>query len=130
MLYYLFQFLEEQYEMPGAQIFQFISFRAALAIIFSLLISTIFGKRIINYLQRKQVGESVRDLGLQGQSEKAGTPTMGGVIIILATLIPVLLFAKLDNVYVWLLIVTTIWMGIIGFIDDYIKTFKKNKEGL
>lgn len=130
MLYYLFQFLEEQYEVPGAQIFQFISFRAALAIIFSLLISTIFGKRIINYLQRKQVGESVRDLGLQGQTEKAGTPTMGGVIIILATLIPVLLFAKLDNVYVWLLIVTTIWMGVIGFIDDYIKTFKKNKEGL
>ncbi len=130
MLYYLFQFLEEQYEVPGAQIFQFISFRAALAIIFSLLISTIFGKRIITYLQRKQVGESVRDLGLQGQTEKAGTPTMGGVIIILATLIPVLLFAKLDNVYVWLLIVTTIWMGVIGFIDDYIKTFKKNKEGL
>ena len=130
MLYYLFHFLEEQYELPGAQIFQFISFRAALAIILSLLISTIFGKRIINYLQRKQVGESVRDLGLQGQTEKAGTPTMGGVIIILATLIPVLLLAKLDNVYVWLLIITTIWMGVIGFIDDYIKTFKKNKEGL
>ena len=130
MLYYLFHFLEEQYELPGAQIFQFISFRAALAIILSLLISTIFGKRIINYLQRKQVGESVRDLGLQGQTEKAGTPTMGGVIIILATLIPVLLLAKLENVYVELLIITTIWMGIIGFIDDYIKTFKKNKEGL
>ena len=130
MLYYLFHFLEEQYELPGAQIFQFISFRAALAIILSLLISTIFGKRIINYLQRKQVGESVRDLGLQGQTEKAGTPTMGGVIIIMATLIPVLLLAKLDNVYVWLLIITTIWMGVIGFIDDYIKTFKKNKEGL
>ena len=130
MLYYLFHFLEEQYELPGAQIFQFISFRAALAIILSLLISTIFGKRIINYLQRKQVGESVRDLGLQGQTEKAGTPTMGGVIIIMATLIPVLLLAKLDNGYVWLLIITTIWMGVIGFIDDYIKTFKKNKEGL
>ena len=130
MLYYLFQFLEEQYELPGAQIFQFISFRAALAIILSLLISTIFGKRIINYLQKKQVGESVRELGLQGQLEKAGTPTMGGIIIILATLVPVVLLAKLDNVYVWLLIITTIWMGIIGFIDDYIKTFKKNKEGL
>ncbi|SHJ12052.1 Phospho-N-acetylmuramoyl-pentapeptide-transferase [Mesonia phycicola] len=130
MLYYLFQFLEEQYELPGAQIFQFISFRAALAIILSLLISTIFGKRIINFLQKKQVGESVRELGLQGQSEKAGTPTMGGIIIILATLVPVVLLAKLDNVYVWLLIITTIWMGIIGFIDDYIKTFKKNKEGL
>jgi len=130
MLYYLFQFLEQEYSLPGAQIFQFISFRAAIAIISSLLISTIFGKRIIGYLLKKQVGESVRDLGLQGQSEKAGTPTMGGLIIIMATLIPVLLLAKLDNVYVWLLIVTTIWMGVIGFIDDYIKTFKKNKEGL
>ncbi|MBW2962637.1 phospho-N-acetylmuramoyl-pentapeptide-transferase [Mesonia aestuariivivens] len=130
MLYYLFQFLEDQYNLPGAQIFEFISFRAALAIIISLLISTIFGKRIIGYLLKKQVGESVRDLGLRGQSEKAGTPTMGGLIIIMATLIPVLLFAKLDNVYVWLLIVTTLWMGVIGFIDDYIKIFKKNKEGL
>jgi phospho-N-acetylmuramoyl-pentapeptide-transferase len=130
MLYYLFQFLEQEYDLPGAQIFQFISFRAAIAIISSLLISTIFGKRIIGYLLKKQVGESVRDLGLQGQSEKAGTPTMGGLIIIMATLIPVLLLAKLDNVYVWLLIITTIWMGVIGFIDDYIKTFKKNKEGL
>ncbi|HET8808824.1 MAG TPA: phospho-N-acetylmuramoyl-pentapeptide-transferase [Flavobacteriaceae bacterium] len=130
MLYYLFDFLEKQYQLPGAELFQYISFRAAMCIILSLAISTIFGKRIINYLLRKQVGESVRDLGLHGQSEKAGTPTMGGIIIIISTLIPVLLFVKLENVYVLLLIVTTLWMGTIGFIDDYIKTFKKNKEGL
>jgi len=130
MLYYLFDFLEEQYQLPGAQIFRFLSFRASMAIILSLSISTIFGKKIINYLLAKQVGESVRDLGLKGQSEKAGTPTMGGLIIIFSTLIPVLLFAKLENIYVILLIVTTLWMGTIGFIDDYIKTFKKNKEGL
>lgn len=130
MLYYLFEYLEKEYQLPGAGVFQFISFRAAMAIIFSLLISTIYGKRIINYLRRKQVGETVRDLGLQGQSEKAGTPTMGGIIIILATLIPVLLFAKLENIYVLLLIMTTVWMGIIGFVDDYIKIFKKDKEGL
>ncbi|TQD39848.1 phospho-N-acetylmuramoyl-pentapeptide-transferase [Haloflavibacter putidus] len=130
MLYYLFDFLENKYDFPGAQLFDFLSFRASMAIIFSLCISTIFGKQIINYLHRKQVGESVRDLGLQGQTEKAGTPTMGGLIIIFATLVPVLLFAKLDNIYVLLLIVTTLWMGAIGFIDDYIKTFKQNKEGL
>ncbi len=130
MLYYLFQYLEEQYQIPGASLFGFISFRASIAILLSLAISTIYGKRIINYLLAKQVGESVRDLGLQGQSEKAGTPTMGGLIIILATLIPVVLLAKLDNIYVILLIVTTLWMGTIGFIDDYIKIFKKNKEGL
>lgn len=130
MLYYLFDFLGKQYDLPGAQLFNFISFRASMAILLSLSISTIFGKRIITYLLSKQIGESVRDLGLRGQSEKAGTPTMGGLIIIIATLIPVLLFAKLDNVYVWLLIITTLWMGTIGFIDDYIKTFKKNKEGL
>ncbi|PZD78013.1 phospho-N-acetylmuramoyl-pentapeptide-transferase [Mesonia sp. K7] len=130
MLYYLFQYLEEQYQFPGAQIFEFISFRAAMAVIFSLLISTIFGKKIINILLAKQVGESVRELGLEGQSEKAGTPTMGGIIIIMATLIPVLLFSKLENIYIILLIVTTLWMGAIGFLDDYIKTFKKNKEGL
>ncbi len=130
MLYYLFDFLENRYDFPGAQLFDFLSFRASMAIIFSLSISTIFGKQIINYLHRKQVGESVRDLGLQGQTEKAGTPTMGGIIIIIATLVPVLLFAKLDNIYVLLLIVTTLWMGAIGFIDDYIKTFKQNKEGL
>jgi phospho-N-acetylmuramoyl-pentapeptide-transferase len=130
MLYYLFDFLDEHYQLPGAGLFEFISFRSAMAIIFSLGISTIYGKKIINYLLRKQVGESVRDLGLKGQSEKAGTPTMGGIIIIISTLIPVLLFAKLDNIYVILLIVTTLWMGAIGFLDDYIKTFKKNKEGL
>ncbi|MDR5591816.1 phospho-N-acetylmuramoyl-pentapeptide-transferase [Christiangramia sp. SM2212] len=130
MLYYLFQFLEDQYQLPGAQLFEFLSFRSAMAIILSLGISTIYGKRIINYLRAKQIGESVRDLGLKGQTEKAGTPTMGGVIIIVATLIPVLLFAKLENIYVILLIVTTLWMGAIGFLDDYIKTFKKDKEGL
>lgn len=130
MLYYLFNFLDQRYEIPGAGLFEFISFRSAMAIILSLLISTIYGKKIINFLLRKQVGESVRDLGLVGQSEKAGTPTMGGLIIIIATLIPVLLFAKLDNIYVLLLIVTTLWMGAIGFLDDYIKIFRKNKEGL
>ena len=130
MLYYLFQYLDAEYQVPGARLFEYISFRSAMAIILSLAISTIYGKRIINYLQAKQVGESVRDLGLRGQNEKAGTPTMGGVIIIFATLIPVLLFAKLENIYVILLIVTTLWMGAIGFIDDYIKTFKKDKEGL
>lgn len=130
MLYYLFEYLEAEYQLPGARLFQYISFRSAMAIILALGLSTIYGKRIINYLRTKQIGESVRDLGLKGQSEKAGTPTMGGVIIIVATLIPVLLFARLDNIYVLLLIVTTIWMGIIGFIDDYIKTFKKDKEGL
>ncbi|MBO6605857.1 phospho-N-acetylmuramoyl-pentapeptide-transferase [Psychroserpens sp.] len=130
MLYYLFDYLEQQFQFPGASLFGYLTFRAAVAIILSLLISTIFGKRIIRYLQRKQVGETIRDLGLEGQVEKAGTPTMGGIIIILATLIPVLLLAKLENIYIILLIITTIWMGIIGFIDDYIKKFKKNKEGL
>ncbi|OEY73528.1 phospho-N-acetylmuramoyl-pentapeptide-transferase [Salegentibacter salarius] len=130
MLYYLFQYLEAEYQVPGARLFEYISFRSAMAIILSLAISTIYGKRIISYLLAKQVGESVRDLGLRGQSEKAGTPTMGGLIIIFATLVPVLLFAKLENIYVILLIVTTLWMGAIGFIDDYIKTFKKDKEGL
>ncbi len=130
MLYYLFEYLENQYQFPGASLFQFISFRAAVAIILSLLISTIFGKKIINFLKVQQVGESVRDLGLEGQIEKAGTPTMGGIIIILATLIPVLLVARLDNIYVVMLIIATVWMGFIGFIDDYIKIFKKNKKGL
>ncbi len=130
MLYYLFEYIEKHYQLTGASVFQFITFRAALAIILSLLFSTIFGKKIITYLQKKQVGESVRDLGLEGQIEKAGTPTMGGVIIILATLIPVLLLAKLDNVYIILLIVTTLWMGGVGFTDDYIKVFKKDKGGL
>ena len=130
MLYYLFEFLEKEFQFPGASLFGFITFRAAMAVILSLLISTIYGKRIINYLSRKQVGETIRELGLEGQQEKAGTPTMGGIIIILATLIPVVLLAKLDNIYIILLVVTTIWMGIIGFIDDYIKKFKKDKEGL
>ena len=130
MLYYLFEYLERQYQFPGASLFQFITFRAALAILLSLSISTIYGKRIIDFLRRKQMGESIRDLGLDGQVEKAGTPTMGGVIIILATLVPVLLLAKLDNVYVLLLIVTTLWMGVIGFTDDYLKVLKKDKKGL
>lgn len=130
MLYYLFEYLERQFQIPGASLFGFITFRAAMAIILALLISTIFGKRIIRFLQKQQVGETIRDLGLEGQVEKAGTPTMGGIIIILATLIPVLLFAKLGNIYIILLIITTLWMGTIGFIDDYIKKFKKDKEGL
>jgi phospho-N-acetylmuramoyl-pentapeptide-transferase len=130
MLYYLFEYLEREFQFPGASLFGFITFRAAVAIILSLLISTIYGKRIINFLSKKQVGETIRDLGLEGQKEKAGTPTMGGIIIILATLIPVLLLAKLDNIYIILLLVTTIWMGIIGFIDDYIKKFKNDKDGL
>jgi phospho-N-acetylmuramoyl-pentapeptide-transferase len=130
MLYYLFEYLEKEFQFPGASLFGYLSFRAAFAIILSLLISTIYGKRIINYLSKQQVGETIRDLGLEGQQEKTGTPTMGGIIIILATLIPVILVAKLDNIYIILLLVTTIWMGIIGFIDDYIKKFKKNKEGL
>ncbi len=130
MLYYLFDFLDKTYDLPGAGLFQFITFRAALAVITSLLIATVWGKKIIKILQDKQMGETIRDLGLQGQSEKAGTPTMGGLIIILATLIPVLLFAKLDNIYVILLIVTTLWMGAIGFLDDYLKKFKNDKDGL
>jgi phospho-N-acetylmuramoyl-pentapeptide-transferase len=130
MLYYLFEYLEQEFQFPGASLFGFLTFRAAMAIILSLLISTIFGKRIIKFLQKQQVGETIRDLGLEGQVEKAGTPTMGGIIIILATLIPVLLLAKLENIYIILLIVTTLWMGTIGFIDDYIKKFKNDKEGL
>ncbi|MCR8668286.1 phospho-N-acetylmuramoyl-pentapeptide-transferase [Aestuariibaculum sp. M13] len=130
MLYYLFEYLEQQFQFPGASLFGFITFRAALAMILSLLISTIYGKRIIRFLQKKQMGETIRDLGLEGQSEKAGTPTMGGIIIILATLIPVLLLAKLENIYIILLIITTVWMGVIGFIDDYLKKFKQDKEGL
>ncbi len=130
MLYYLFEYLEKQYQFPGATLFQFLTFRAAMAVLLSLILATAFGKRIIVFLKRKQIGESVRDLGLEGQEQKAGTPTMGGIIIILSTLIPVLLFSRLDNIYVLLLIVTTIWMGGIGFIDDYIKIFKKNKKGL
>ncbi len=130
MLYYIFKYLEEQFQLTGASLFGFISFRAAMAMIFSLLISTLYGKKIIKYLTKKQVGETIRDLGLEGQKEKTGTPTMGGIIIILATLIPVLLFAKLENIYIIILITTTIWMGIIGFLDDYLKKFKNNKDGL
>jgi len=130
MLTYLFEYLESEYQFPGASLFGFLTFRAAMAILFSLGLATIYGKRIILFLQKKQIGETVRDLGLDGQKQKAGTPTMGGLIIIFATLIPVLLFAKLQNIYIILLVVTTLWMGIIGFIDDYIKIFRKNKEGL
>ncbi|WGK65263.1 phospho-N-acetylmuramoyl-pentapeptide-transferase [Croceiramulus getboli] len=130
MLYYLFQYLESQYNLPGAGLFEFLSFRAAVAIILSLGISTIYGKRVIKYLQKRQMGETIRDLGLSGQVEKAGTPTMGGLIIIMATLIPVLLVAKLDNIYVILLIITMLWMGVIGFLDDYKKKMEQNKEGL
>jgi phospho-N-acetylmuramoyl-pentapeptide-transferase len=130
MLYYLFEYLEKEFQFPGASLFGYITFRAAVAIILSLLISTVFGKRIINYLRKKQVVETIRDLELEGQQEKVGTPTMGGIIIILSTLIPVLLVAKLDNIYIILLIVTTVWMGTIGFIDDYIKKFKQDKKGL
>ena len=130
MLYYLFEYLHKVLNVPGAGVFQYITFRSALALILSLLISTIFGKRIINFLRNQQVGETVRELGLAGQTQKAGTPTMGGLIIIIATLIPVVLLTKLNNIYIILLIVTTLWMGTIGFIDDYIKIFKKDKEGL
>lgn len=130
MLYYLFEYLEKQYQFPGATLFQFLTFRAAMAVLLSLVLATVYGKRVITFLKRRQIGETVRDLGLEGQQQKAGTPTMGGIIIIGSTLIPTLLFARLDNIYVILLILTMIWMGIIGFIDDYIKIFKKNKKGL
>ena len=130
MLYYLFEYLDKTLDVPGTGVFQYITFRSALALMLSLLLSTIYGKRVVGFLRKQQIGETVRELGLAGQNEKAGTPTMGGLIIIFATLIPVLLFAKLDNIYIVLLIVTTLWMGTIGFIDDYLKIFKKDKEGL
>ncbi|MCW5912911.1 MAG: phospho-N-acetylmuramoyl-pentapeptide-transferase [Cyclobacteriaceae bacterium] len=130
MLYYLFDYIEKQFDFPGAGLFQYISFRAGAAAVLSLIVTISFGNRLIDFLRRKQVGESIRDLGLEGQLQKKGTPTMGGLIIIAAILIPTLLMAKLDNVYVILLIATTIWLGLIGFLDDYIKVFKKNKEGL
>ena len=130
MLYYLFELLEKLYQFPGASVFQFISFRAAAAVIISMGLSMVFGARIIAYLKRQQIGESIRDLGLEGQKEKEGTPTMGGLIIILSTLIPVLLLARLNNIYIILLLLTMVWMGFIGWVDDYIKIFKKNKEGL
>ena len=130
MLYYLFEFLERQYQLPGAGLFQFSTFRAGCAILLALLIAIVYGKKIIVFLEQRHIRESVRDIGLEGQKQKSGTPTMGGLIIIIATLVPVLLFARLYNIYIILLIVTTIWMGIIGFVDDYIKIFKKDKKGL
>lgn len=130
MLYYLFEYLNEHYEFPGLRLFQYITFRTSLAIIISLIITTVFGRSIINYLHKMQVGETVRNLGLEGQMQKQGTPTMGGIMILLGILVPTLLLANLSNVYVLLMIVTTVWMGTVGFVDDYIKVFKKNKEGL
>ncbi|OYT13336.1 MAG: phospho-N-acetylmuramoyl-pentapeptide-transferase [Bacteroidetes bacterium 4572_114] len=130
MLYYLFEYLDKVWELPGAGMFQYISFRAGMAVITSLIISLLFGKRLINFLRRKQVGETVRDLGLDGQMEKQGTPTMGGLIILGAILIPTLLFAKLNNIYIIIILISTVWLGFIGFIDDYIKVFKKEKKGL
>jgi phospho-N-acetylmuramoyl-pentapeptide-transferase len=130
MLYYLFTWLESEFNIPGAGLFQYLSFRAAMAILFSLIISIVFGKRIIRFLQKQQIGESVRDLGLEGQLSKKGTPTMGGIIILIALVVPTLLFADILNIYVILMLIVTIWMGGIGFLDDYIKVFRKNKEGL
>ena len=130
MLYYLFSYLDKELDIAGAGVFHFITFRAGMAVLVSLLIALIFGKYFIQRLQKKQIGEIVRDLGLQGQIEKQGTPTMGGVIILTCILVPSLLFARPDNVYVALLLISTVWMGAIGFLDDYIKVFKKDKEGL
>jgi len=130
VLYTLFDFLDRMYDLPGASLFRFLSFRAALATVISLLIGIVFGKSVIDFLKRKQIGETIRDLGLEGQTQKAGTPTMGGLIIIGSTLIPVVLFADLTNVYIQLLLLSTLWMGVIGFIDDYIKKFKNDKDGL
>ncbi len=130
MLYYLFDYLERQFDLLGAGVFRYISFRAGMAVIISLGISILYGSKLINMLRRLQIGESIRDLGLEGQMQKKGTPTMGGLIIISAILVPTLLFARLDNVYVILLLVSTVWLGLIGFLDDYIKVFKKDKEGL
>ncbi len=130
MLYLLFEYLHKHYDFPGLGLFQYLTFRASLSIILSLFITTVYGRRIIDYLHRMQVGETVRNLGLEGQMQKQGTPTMGGIMILLGILIPTLLFANIANIYVILMIITTIWMGIIGFVDDYIKVFKKNKEGL
>jgi phospho-N-acetylmuramoyl-pentapeptide-transferase len=130
VLYTLFDFLDRMYDLPGASLFRFLSFRAALATVISLLVGIVFGRSVIDFLKRKQIGETIRDLGLEGQTQKAGTPTMGGLIIIGSTLIPVLLFADLTNIYIQLLILSTLWMGVIGFIDDYIKKFKNDKDGL
>jgi phospho-N-acetylmuramoyl-pentapeptide-transferase len=130
MLYYLFTFLREQFGMFGAGVFYYITFRTAMAIILSLVISMLMGKRFIKFLQKKQIGETVRDLGLAGETQKKGTPTMGGIIILMAIIIPTLLFARIENVYIILMLLSTVWLGLVGFIDDYIKVFKKNKEGL
>ena len=130
MLYYLFEYLQSAYDFPGAGLFQYISFRAAMAVITSLLVSLVFGGKIIRFIQRKQIGEEVRTLGLAGEESKKGTPTMGGLIILGAILIPTLLFTKLDNIYIQIMLVSTVWLGAIGLIDDYIKVFKKDKEGL
>lgn len=130
MLYYLFDYLDKALDFPGAGVFQYISFRSAAAVITSLIISLLFGKRLINYLRKKQVGESIRDLGLEGQLQKQGTPTMGGLIILGAIIIPTLLFAKLNNIYIQMMLFTTVWLGMLGFVDDYIKVFKKDKTGL
>ena len=130
MLYHLFTYLNEQFDLPGSGLFDFVSFRAGMSLLTSLFIGILFGRRIIEKLQLKQVGEIVRDLGLEGQMNKQGTPTMGGLIILGAILVPTLLFADLTNVYTQLMILSTVWLGTIGFIDDYIKVFKKNKEGL
>lgn len=130
MLYYLFTYLNKNYSIPGSGVFQYITFRMAMAVITSLVVTTVYGRRLIDYLRYKQVGETVRNLGLEGQMQKAGTPTMGGLIIILGILVPTLLFAKLGNIYIIMMLITTLWLGTIGFLDDYIKIFKKNKEGL
>jgi len=130
MLYYLFAWLDKQYDIPGAGLFQFISFRTGMAVILSLILTTVYGSRLIRILRAKQVGESVRNLGLEGQMQKQGTPTMGGLIILLGILAPTLLLARIDNIYIILMLITTVWMGAIGFVDDYIKVFKKDKEGL
>ena len=130
MLYYLFTWLDKHYDIPGAGLFQFISFRTGMAVILSLLLTTVYGSRLIRILRAKQVGETVRNLGLDGQIQKQGTPTMGGLIILLGILAPTLLFARIDNIYIILMLITTVWMGAIGFVDDYIKVFKKDKEGL
>ena len=130
MLYHFFNYINQNFDFPGSGLFQFISFRAGMAVITSLVITLVFGGKLIKFLQRKQVGESIRDLGLEGQMMKAGTPTMGGVIILAGIIVPTILFAKLDNIYIQLMLVATIWLGFIGFLDDYIKVFKKNKKGL
>jgi phospho-N-acetylmuramoyl-pentapeptide-transferase len=130
MLYYLFKFLDQQFDFPGAGLFQYISFRAAFAVILSLIISVKYGKNVIDMLHRKQIGETIRELGLAGETQKKGTPTMGGLLILGAILIPTLLFARLDNIYIIIMLITTVWLGLIGFADDYIKVFKKDKKGL